>query len=154
LNNFTEELILHYEDTKGNTFFSQLINLKQKGTLVENIDNFQRLNIKVTNILDEHLTYVFIETIRDNIKHEGHLWEPNSLENVFRVVRNVENKILATRRYTTHNYKDESISALILPQFTKLTTQQLEEKYQKVFVTIVIANTIKVISAMRRNYYT
>ncbi|MDW3502767.1 hypothetical protein NQ272_26760, partial [Escherichia coli] len=29
---FTEELIAHYEDTKGNTFFSQLISLKQKGS--------------------------------------------------------------------------------------------------------------------------
>ena len=28
---FTEEMIAHYEDTKSNTFFSQLINLKQKG---------------------------------------------------------------------------------------------------------------------------
>ena len=28
---FTEEMIAHYEDTKINTFFSQLINLKQKG---------------------------------------------------------------------------------------------------------------------------
>jgi gas vesicle protein len=28
---FTEEMIPHYEDTRSNTFFSQLINLKQKG---------------------------------------------------------------------------------------------------------------------------
>jgi hypothetical protein len=28
---FTEEMITHYEDTMSNTFFSQLINLKQKG---------------------------------------------------------------------------------------------------------------------------
>ena len=27
---FTEELVAHYEDTKSNTFFSQLISLKQK----------------------------------------------------------------------------------------------------------------------------
>ena len=27
---FTEEMIAHYEDKKRNTFFSQLINLKQK----------------------------------------------------------------------------------------------------------------------------
>jgi len=30
---FTEEMIAHYEDTKSNTFFSQLINLKQKGLM-------------------------------------------------------------------------------------------------------------------------
>ena len=28
---FTEEMIAHYEDTKRNTFFSQLVNVKQKG---------------------------------------------------------------------------------------------------------------------------
>ena len=27
---FTKEMIAHYEDTKRNTFFSQLINLKQR----------------------------------------------------------------------------------------------------------------------------
>ena len=32
---FMEEMIANYEDTKSNTFFSQLINLKQKGVVVE-----------------------------------------------------------------------------------------------------------------------
>jgi len=31
---FTEEMIAHYEDTKINTFFSQLINIKQKGSMM------------------------------------------------------------------------------------------------------------------------
>jgi hypothetical protein len=39
-----EEMIAHYEDTRSNTFFSQLINLKQKGSVTEHIENFQRLN--------------------------------------------------------------------------------------------------------------
>ena len=47
---FTEELIAHYEDTKSNTFFSQLINLKQKGSIMEHIEEFQKLNIRVKNI--------------------------------------------------------------------------------------------------------
>jgi hypothetical protein len=67
---FMEEMIAHYEDTRRNTFFNQLINLKQKGSVAEHIENFQRLNIKVTNILDEHLIDVFIETLKDNIQHE------------------------------------------------------------------------------------
>jgi len=41
---FTEEMITHYEDTKRNTFFSQLINLKQKGSMAEHIESFQKLN--------------------------------------------------------------------------------------------------------------
>jgi hypothetical protein len=42
---FTEEMISYYEDTRSNTFFSQLINLKQKGSVTKHIENFQRLNI-------------------------------------------------------------------------------------------------------------
>ena len=34
---FTEEMIAHYEDTRSNTFFSQLINLKQKSSITEHI---------------------------------------------------------------------------------------------------------------------
>jgi hypothetical protein len=74
-----EEMIAHYEDTRSNTFFIQLINLKQKGSVAEDIENFQRLNIKVTYILDEHLIDVFIGTLKDKIQHEFHLWEPKSL---------------------------------------------------------------------------
>jgi hypothetical protein len=69
-------MIVHYEDTRSNTFFRQLINLKQKGSVTEHIENSQRLNIKVTYILDEHLIDVFIVTLRDNIQHEVLLWEP------------------------------------------------------------------------------
>ena len=47
---FTEEMIAHYEDTKSNTFFSQLINLQQKGSMMEHIEDFQKLNIRVKYI--------------------------------------------------------------------------------------------------------
>ena len=59
-----EEMIAHYEDTRRDTFFIHLINLKQKGSIVECIENFQRLNIKVTNIPDEHMIDVFIGNLR------------------------------------------------------------------------------------------
>ena len=72
---FTKEMIAHYEDTRRNTFFRQLINLKKKGSVTKHIENFQRLNIKVTNIPDEHLIDVFIGTLKNNIQHEVHLWE-------------------------------------------------------------------------------
>jgi hypothetical protein len=68
-----EEMIAHYEDTTINTFFSQLINLKKKGSVTEHIENFQRLNIKVMDIPDEHLIDVFIGNLKDNIQHEVHL---------------------------------------------------------------------------------
>ena len=65
-----EEMIAHYDDTKRNTFFSQLKNLKQKGSMVEHIEDFQKLNIRVNDILEEHRIYVFIGTLKDNIQHE------------------------------------------------------------------------------------
>ena len=43
---FTKEMIAHYEDTKRNTFLSQVINLKQKCSMAEQIEDFQKLNIR------------------------------------------------------------------------------------------------------------
>jgi hypothetical protein len=125
-------MIAHYEDTRSNTFFSQLINLKQKGLVSENIGNFQRLNIKVTDILDEHLIDVFVGNLKDKIQHEVHLWEPKSLENAFRVARNVENKNMgtATRRPTPNIYQKNNVPSKT-PQPTRLTPQQLEEIKEK-----------------------
>jgi hypothetical protein len=130
---FTEEMIAHYEDTMSNTFFSQLINLKQKGSITEHIENFQRLNIKVTDILDEHLIDVFIGTLKDNIQHEVRLWEPKSLENAFKVARNVESKnmAMATRRTNPNIYRENNAPSSKTPQPTRLTPQQLEERKEK-----------------------
>ena len=40
---FIEELIAHYGDINNNTFFIQLVNLKQKGSVTEHIKQFQQL---------------------------------------------------------------------------------------------------------------
>jgi hypothetical protein len=45
------------------------------------------------DIPDEHVIDIFIGTLKNNIQHEVQLWQPKSLENVFRVERNVEVKI-------------------------------------------------------------
>jgi len=116
-----EEMIAHYEDTKSNTFFSQLINLKQKGSMMEHIEDFQKLNIRVKYIPEDHMIDVFIGNLKDNIQHEVRLWEPNSLKKALRLARKMESKIMATRKPTTHNYKDGSVVAPILPQPTRLT---------------------------------
>ena len=111
----------HYEDTKGNTFFSRLINLKQKVSMIENIEEFQKLNIRVKDIVEEHRFDVFIGTLKDNIQHEVHLWEPDSWEKEFRLAKKIESKIIAIRKLTTYNYKYGSVVALSLPQPTRLT---------------------------------
>ena len=126
-----EEMIAHYEDTKRNTFFCQLINLKQKGLVGEHIEDFQKLNIRVTDIPEEHRIDLFIGTLKDNIQHEVHVLEPDSLEKAFRVARKIESKIMATRRSTTHNYKDGNVVAPSFPQPTMLTPQKLEEEREK-----------------------
>jgi hypothetical protein len=122
---FTEELIAHYEDTKSNTFFSQLISLKQKGSIMEHIEEFQKLNIRVKDIPEEHRIDVFIGSLKDNIQHDVRIWEPDSLEKAFRLARKMESKIMATRKHTTHNYKDGSVVAPRLPQPIRLTPQKL-----------------------------
>jgi gas vesicle protein len=129
---FMEEMITHYEDTRRNTFFSQLINLKKEGSVTKNIENFQRLNIKVTNIPDDHLIDVFIGTLKDNIQHEVHLWEPKSLENAFKLARNVESKnmAMATRRTNPNIYREKNAPSKT-PQPTRLTPQKLEKRKEK-----------------------
>ena len=121
---------------------------------MEHIEDFQKLNIRVKNIPEEHRIDVFIGTLKDNIQHDVRLWKPDSLEKAFKLARKMESKIMATRKHTTHNYKDGSVVAPSLPQPIRLTPQQLEEKEQKGFVTVVIENTLKVISVLRRNYST
>ena len=122
-----EEMIAHYEDTKGNTFFSQLINLKQKVSMMEHTEDFQKLNLRVNNFPEEHRVDAFIGTQKDNIQHEFHLWEPNTLEKAFRLAR----KIMAKRNPTTQNYNYGSVATPRLPQPTRLTPQKLEEKRVK-----------------------
>eukprot|EP00253_Pinus_taeda_P004764 PITA_04764 len=97
----------------------------------DHIEDFQKLNIRVKDIPEEHRIDVFIGTLKDNIQHEVHLWEPNSLEKTFRVARKMESKIMATRKPTTHNYKDGSVVSPSLPKPIRLTPQQLEEEREK-----------------------
>jgi hypothetical protein len=91
------------------------------------------LNIKLTNIPDEHLIDVFIGTLKDNIQHEVLLWEPKSLENAFKVTRNVESKnmAMATRRTNPSIYRENNAPSSKTPQPTRLTPQQLEERKPK-----------------------
>ena len=126
-------MIEHYEDTKSNTFFSQLINLKQKGSMVEHIEDFKKLNIRVNDIPEKKMINVFIGTLKDNIQHEVHLWEPDSLEKAFRLARKIERKIMETRNPTTHDYNYGSVFSPSLPQPTRFTwlCYDFDSKYTK-----------------------
>ena len=64
---FTEELIAYYGDINSNTFFNQLVNLKQKGSLTDHIKQFQQLSLRVKNISEDNLLDLFIGTLKDNM---------------------------------------------------------------------------------------
>eukprot|EP00253_Pinus_taeda_P031068 PITA_31068 len=51
---------------------------------MERIEEFQKLNIRVKDIPEEHRVDVFIGSLKDNIQHDVRLWEPDSLEKAFR----------------------------------------------------------------------
>ena len=84
---FTKELIFYHDD-KNNTFFSQLVNLKQKGSVAKHIQKFQKLSLRVKNIPNNNLLDLFMGTLKDNIQHELRILEPTSLEKAFKLARN------------------------------------------------------------------
>ena len=76
------------------------------------------------------------------------------MENAFRLARKIECKIMATRKPTTHIYKDGTVATARIPQPTRLTHNNWKKKEKNGFSTVVIENTLKVISVLRRNYFT
>ena len=92
---------------------------------MEHIQDFQKWDIRVIDIPEEHKIDVFIGTLKDKIQHEVRVWEPDSLEKAFRLARKIECEIMATRKPITHIYKDGSVAIARLPQPTRLTPQKL-----------------------------
>ena len=114
------------------------------------------MNIKVTDILDEHLIDVFIGTLKDNIQHEVRLWEPKSLENAFSVEKNVKSKnmAMATRRTNPNIYRENNAPSSKTPQSTRFTPQQLEERKEKGLCFNCDSKYSKGHKCVRRNYFT
>jgi len=98
-----DEMISHYGDINRNTSFSQFINLRQKGPITKNIQQYQKISIKVKNILKNNLLDIFMGTLKEKIQHELCLFDPKYLEKYFIIERKVENKDMATRRLDTDN---------------------------------------------------
>ena len=128
---FTEELIAYHDDIKNNSFFTQLINLRQKGSVTKHIQQFQKLSLRVDGISDDKRLDLFLGTLKENIQHEVSLFEPTSLEKAFILARKVERKIMATRRIPSNTYKENNVSSSIPPKPTRLTPQQLDERRSK-----------------------
>jgi hypothetical protein len=127
-----EELI-SYHDDKNNTFFIQLVNLKQKGLVVEHIQQFQKLSLRLKNIPNDNLLDLFTGTLKDNIQHELCILEPTSLEMTFKLARRVEikNMAMATKRFPSDTYKENNVPSSNLPKPTRLTPQPVDERRSK-----------------------
>ena len=97
----------------------------------EHIEDFQKLNRRVNYIPQKQRIDVVIRTLKDNVQHEVRFWELDSLEEAFELERKIEREIMKTRNPTTHDYNYGSVSSPSLPQPTRLTPQQLEEKREK-----------------------
>ena len=82
------------------------------------------------NILEDNLLDLFIGTLKDNIQHEVHLFEPSSLENHFMMEMKFESKnMVMTTRNTSSNTYIENVVPSNQPQ--RLTPQKLEERRVK-----------------------
>jgi hypothetical protein len=126
-------LISYHDDVKRNQFFTQLINLRQKGPVIKNIQQFQKLSLRVDGMPNDKLLDLFIGTLKDNIQHEVHLFEPTSLKKDFMVARKVEsrNMVMATRRITYKTYRENIVPYSNPPQPTRLTLQQMDKRREK-----------------------
>ena len=120
-----EELISYH-----NIFFIQLVNLKQNGLVVEHIQQFQKLSLRVKNIPNDNVLDLFMGTLKDNIQHDLHILEPKSLENAFKLARRDEsqNMAMATKRLPYNTYKENNVPSSNLPEPTRLTPQQMDER--------------------------
>ena len=124
-------MIACYRDINNNAFFSQLVNLKKKGPITKHIKQFQQLSLRVKNISEDNLLDLFIKTLKDNIQHEVHLFEPSYLEKAFMMTRKVESKnmVVATRNTTSNTYRENGAPSSNPRQ--RLRPQQLEERREK-----------------------
>ena len=97
-----KQLITHYGNINSNTFFIQLINLKQKHPVIERIRQFQKLTLRVKNISKDNLLDLFMGTLKENIQHDICILEPKPVENAFSLERKIESKNMASRRVATN----------------------------------------------------
>jgi hypothetical protein len=104
-----------------------LINLRKKCPITEDIQQSQKIGLKVKKIPEDNFLDLFMDNLKENIQHEVHLFEPKSIEQDFSMARKVENKNMATRRVATNNYREHNVPSPNLTQITRLTPQQMDE---------------------------
>ena len=130
---FTKEFIGYHDNIKNNSFFTQLTHLRKKGPIMEHIQQFQKLSLRVNDIPEDRLLDLFVGTLKDNIKHEVCLLEQTSLEMAFRMTRKVQSKnmVMTTKRFPSNAYRENNAPSSNLPKPTRLTPKQIDERREK-----------------------
>ena len=130
---FIEELISYHDDVKSNSFFNQLKNLRQEGLVIDHIQQFKNLSLRVDGIPYDKLLALSTGNLKDNIQHEVLLIEPTLLEKYFMLERKVESKnmVMATRRTTYNTFRENIVPSSNPPQPTRLKPQQMDDRRAK-----------------------
>ena len=103
------------------------------------------------SILREEMIAHYKDTKRNTFFRET----PQQLDRVKGLCDIIERKMIETRKHTSHNYKYGSVVSPSLPQPTRVTPQQLEEKREKgLCYNCDKKNALKAISVLRINYFT
>ena len=82
-------------------------------------------------IIEENLNDLFLGGLKDHIQHEVRMLCPSSVNESLILARRVEDKFLIPRKQGDNVTRDEGYSTPYLPQPTRLTPQQIEEKRAK-----------------------
>ena len=112
-------------------FFSQLAKLQQIGSVKDYIQQFQNLSLRVDTITEENLNDLFLGGLKDHIQHEVRMFCPSSVNESFILVCKVEDRFLIPKKQGANVTGEKGYSTPSLPQLTRLTPQQIEEKREK-----------------------
>ena len=87
--------------------FKELAQLKQVGTPIEYMLEFQRLSVKVANVSMGRLVLLFIEGFADPLKCLGKANKPTNLNDVMSLTRDLRNVVPRPRFPPKPNFRFE-----------------------------------------------
>ncbi|XP_057825625.2 uncharacterized protein LOC131037488 [Cryptomeria japonica] len=99
---FTQRLILRFDQRHPEWYFKELTLLTQQGTVEDYANEFQNLAVMVPNLSQGRLTYLFVEGLKDSIKKIVNPLEPQNLSEAIQRAIKVEDNFSKERpRYMT-----------------------------------------------------
>ena len=82
-------------------------------------------------ITKDNFNDFLLDGLKDHIQHEVHIFCPSSINESFILAHKVEEKLLIPRKKGANVTREKGYSTPSLPQPTRLTPQQIEEKREK-----------------------